>query len=62
MWCWSRRDISLSDRVRKKVSQIVKDERNILQSIKRKKANWIGHTLLRNCLPLRSIEGMIEVG
>jgi hypothetical protein len=28
----------------------VKEERNTLQIIKRRKANWIGHILLRNCL------------
>lgn len=28
----------------------VKEERNILQTIKRKKANWTVHMLHRNCL------------
>jgi len=28
----------------------VEEETNILQTIKRKKANWIGHNLRRNCL------------
>jgi len=28
----------------------VKEERNILQIIKRRKAKWIGHMLHRNCL------------
>jgi hypothetical protein len=27
-----------------------KEERNILHTIKRSKANWIGHILCRNCL------------
>jgi len=39
MRCWRRRDISWSDRVRKEVLQRVKEERNIIQRIKRKKAN-----------------------
>jgi hypothetical protein len=30
--------------------QRVKEERNILQTIRRRKANWIGHILPRNCL------------
>jgi hypothetical protein len=34
----------------------VKEERNILQTIKRRKANWIGHILHRNCLPKHVIE------
>jgi len=36
------------------------EERNILCTMKRRKTNWIGHTLLRNCIE-GSIEGSIEV-
>jgi hypothetical protein len=43
----------------------VKEERNILQTMKRWKANWIVHILHRNCLLKhvieRNIEGGIEV-
>ena len=47
-----------TDRVRsEEVLQRVKDERNILQIIKRRKANWIGHTLRRNCLLKHVIKG-----
>jgi hypothetical protein len=35
----------------------VNKERNILHTIERKKANWIGHILLRNCLLKHIIEG-----
>jgi hypothetical protein len=38
----------------------VKEERNILQTIKRRKANWIGHILRRNCPLKHVIEGKIE--
>jgi hypothetical protein len=38
----------------------VKEERNILQTRKLKKANWIGHTLRRNCLLRHVIEGKID--
>jgi len=38
----------------------VKEERNILQTIKSEKANWIGHILPRNCLLKHIIEGQIE--
>jgi hypothetical protein len=38
----------------------VKEERYILQTIKRKKAKWIGHILRRNCLLKPVIEGNIE--
>ena len=39
------------------VLQRVKDERNIPQIIKRRKANWIGHILRRNCFLKHLIEG-----
>jgi len=42
------------------VSQRVKEERDILQTIKRRKANWIGHILLRNCFLQHVIEGKTE--
>jgi hypothetical protein len=38
----------------------VKEERNILHTIKRRKANWIGHILRRNCLLKHAIEGNLE--
>jgi hypothetical protein len=38
----------------------VKEERNILHTIKRRKANWIGHILSRNCLLKHVIEGKLE--
>ena len=42
------------------VLQRVKEERNILQSIKRRKASWIFHILRRNCLLRHVIKGTIE--
>jgi hypothetical protein len=41
------------------VLQRVKEERNILHTIKRRKANWTGHTLRRNCLLNHVTEGKI---
>jgi hypothetical protein len=38
----------------------VKEERNIVHTIKRRKANWIGHILRRNCLLKYVIKGKIE--
>jgi hypothetical protein len=38
----------------------VKEERNIVHTIKRIKANWIGHILRRNCLLKHVIEGKLE--
>jgi hypothetical protein len=53
--------ISWTDRVRnEEVLHGVKEERNILHTIKRRKANWIGHILHRNCLLKQVIEGKVE--
>ena len=40
----------------------VKEERNILHEISKRKANWIGHILCRYCLLQRVIEGKIKGG
>jgi hypothetical protein len=37
----------------------VKEGRNFLHTIRRRKANWIGHILHRNCLIKHIIEGKI---
>jgi hypothetical protein len=38
----------------------VSEQRNILHEIRKRKANWIGHILRRNCLLKEVIEGMIK--
>jgi hypothetical protein len=43
------------------VLQRVKEERIIVQTIKRRKANWIGHILHRNVLLNLVIKGKVEV-
>jgi hypothetical protein len=40
----------------------VKKQRNILHEISKRKANWIGHILCRNCLLRQVIEGKINGG
>jgi hypothetical protein len=45
-----------------KKSYIVKEERNILNTIKRRKANRLGRILRRNCLLKHVIEGKLEGG
>jgi hypothetical protein len=53
--------ISWTDRVRnEEVLHRVKEERNIVHTVKRRKANWIGHILRRNCLLKHVIEGKLE--
>jgi hypothetical protein len=38
----------------------VDKQRNILHEIRKRKANWIGHILRRNCLLKQVIEGKIK--
>jgi hypothetical protein len=38
----------------------VSEQRNILHEIRKRKANWIGHILRRNCLLKQVIEGEIK--
>jgi hypothetical protein len=40
----------------------VNDHRNIPHEMSKRKANWIGHILRRNCLLLQIIEGKIKGG
>jgi hypothetical protein len=64
MWCWRRMEkISWTDHVRnEEVLFRVKKQKNILHEICKRKANWIGHILRRNCLLQRVIEGKIKGG
>jgi len=64
MWCWRRMGkIGWTDHVRnEEVLLRVKKQRNILHEISRRKANWIGHILRRNCLLQRVIEGKVKGG
>jgi hypothetical protein len=64
MWCWRRMEkISWTDHVRnEEVLPSVKEHRNILHEIRKRKANWIGHILRRNRLLQQVIEGKIHGG
>jgi hypothetical protein len=52
MWCWRRMvKIIWTDHVRNEAVLLrVKEQRNILHDIRKRKANWFGHILRRNCL------------
>jgi len=53
--------ISWTDHVRnEEVLLRVNEQRNILHEIRKRKANWIGHILRRNCLLKQVIEGKIK--
>ena len=53
--------ISWTDRVKNEdILLRVNEQRNILHEIRKRKANWIGHILRRNCLLKQVIEGKIK--
>jgi hypothetical protein len=64
MWCWRRMEkISWTDHVRNEEALLrVKEQRNILHEICKRRANWIGHILCRTCLLQWVIEGKIKGG
>jgi len=62
MWSWRRMEkISWTDHVRnEEVLLRVNEKSNIIHEIRKRKANWIGHILGRNCLLKQVIEGKIK--
>jgi hypothetical protein len=60
MSCWRRMEkISWTDHVK---NEEVKEQTNILHEISKRKVNWIGHILRRNCLLRQVIDGKIKRG
>jgi hypothetical protein len=59
---WTLRAVNQkADHVRnEEVLLSVSEQRNILHEIRKRKANWIGHILRRNCLLKQVIEGKIK--
>ena len=64
LWCWRRMEkISWTEHVRnEEVLLRVKEQRNILHEISKRKANWMGYILRKNCLLQQVIEGKIKGG
>jgi hypothetical protein len=59
--CWRRlKNIIWTGHMRHEVLHRVKEERSILHTIKRMKADWIGYIFRRNCLLKHVIEEKIE--
>ena len=55
--------VSWTDHVRnEEVLLRVKEQTNTLHEISKRKANWIGHILRRNCLLQGGIEGKTKAG
>ena len=60
-WHYISGKISWTDHVRnEEVLLRVNEQRNILHETSKRKANWIGHILRRNCLLQQVIEGKIK--
>jgi hypothetical protein len=63
MWCWRRMEkTSWTDHMLNEVLLRIKQQRNILNEISKRKANWIGHILRRNCLVQQRINEKIKEG
>jgi hypothetical protein len=64
MWCWRRMEkINWNIHMRNEAVLLkVKEQRNMLHEIRKRKANRIGHILRRNCLLQRVIEGKLKGG
>jgi len=62
IWCWRRMEmISWMECVRNEEAlHTVKEERNILLRIKKRRAKWIGHILHMKCLLKQVTEGKIQ--
>jgi hypothetical protein len=59
MWCWRRIEkIKWTEKVTNEhVFDRIGEKRTLLNNILRRKVNWIGHILRRNCLLHDAIEG-----
>ena len=62
MWCFRRMVgiIWANQAINEDILHGVEKERIVPHAIKRRKANWIGHILRRNCLLKYVIKGKIE--
>ncbi|KAJ4439714.1 hypothetical protein ANN_07842 [Periplaneta americana] len=62
MWIWRRMEhVKWTDRIRNEaVLERVSEERMMLKLIRKRKRNWLGHWLRRNCLLKDALEGMVN--
>ncbi|KAJ4443847.1 hypothetical protein ANN_05634 [Periplaneta americana] len=62
MWIWRRMErVKWTDRIRNKaVLERVGEETMMLKLIRKRKRNWLGHWLRRNCLLKDALEGMVN--
>jgi hypothetical protein len=52
--------ISWTDLVKNEMQRRVKEERNVMHTMKRRKSNWVSHILRRTCLLKHVIEGKTD--
>ncbi|KAJ4446881.1 hypothetical protein ANN_13581 [Periplaneta americana] len=62
MWIWRRLErVKWADRMRNEaVLERVGEERMMLKLIRKRKGNWLGHWMRRNCLLKDALEGMVN--
>ncbi|KAJ4434802.1 hypothetical protein ANN_23373 [Periplaneta americana] len=62
MWIWRIMEcVKWTDRIRNEaVLERVNEERMMLKLIRKRKRNWLGHWLRRNCLQKDELEGMVN--
>ncbi|KAI5715694.1 hypothetical protein M8J77_020891 [Diaphorina citri] len=62
MWLWRRMEnIKWSDKIRnEEVLRRVEEERNIVKTIKKRKASWVGHILRRDCIQRKIMDIKFE--
>ena len=62
MWIWRRMEcIKWAHKIKSAVVlERVGEVRIMLELIKSRKGNWLGHWLRRNCLPKDALEGMVN--
>jgi len=62
MWVWRRMErVKWTDKVRNvDVLERVNEQRQMLKMIMKRKRNWLGHWMRRNCLMKDALEGMIH--
>ena len=62
MWIWRRKErVKWTDKIQNSVLlEIMGEERAMLEPVKKRKRNWLGHWLGRNCLLKNVLEGMVN--
>jgi hypothetical protein len=60
VWCWRRTwNVIWTDHARNEVLREVKD-RDMLRTVQRRKADWIGHIFRRYCFLKHVIDGRMD--